>query len=86
MVRASLVEPGATESEMQTALASNPGVPAVPVAGFQWLAAQDVADAVRYVVTRPAHVSINELLVRPTGQSFAPSADATRSTSTELST
>lgn len=32
------------------------------------LQANDIADAVTYVVTWPRHVAINELLVRPTEQ------------------
>ena len=34
----------------------------------QVLRAQDIADAIRYAVTRPAHVNVNELLVRPRNQ------------------
>ena len=30
--------------------------------------ASDVADAIHYVVAQPAHVSLNEVVVRPTGQ------------------
>jgi clavulanate-9-aldehyde reducatase len=33
------------------------------------LQARDVADAIRYVVTRPPHVCLNEVLVRPKNQS-----------------
>jgi len=32
------------------------------------LHAEDIADAIGYIVTRPRHVAINELLVRPTEQ------------------
>jgi NADP-dependent 3-hydroxy acid dehydrogenase YdfG len=32
------------------------------------LEADDIADAVTYVVTRPRHVALNEVLVRPTEQ------------------
>ena len=32
------------------------------------LQAPDIADAIAYVVTRPRHVAINEVLVRPTEQ------------------
>jgi NADP-dependent 3-hydroxy acid dehydrogenase YdfG len=30
--------------------------------------AEDIADAIRYIVTRPRHVAVNEMLVRPTEQ------------------
>jgi NADP-dependent 3-hydroxy acid dehydrogenase YdfG len=32
------------------------------------LQAPDIADAITYIVTRPRHVAINEILVRPTEQ------------------
>ncbi len=32
------------------------------------LKAEDIANAILYAVSQPAHVSINEVLVRPTGQ------------------
>ena len=28
----------------------------------------DIADAISYIVTRPRHVAVNELLIRPTEQ------------------
>jgi NADP-dependent 3-hydroxy acid dehydrogenase YdfG len=66
-VRSSLIEPGATESELVThvreeiraQLGSNVG----PI-----LKAEDIADAILYIVTRPRHMAINEVLVRPTEQ------------------
>jgi NADP-dependent 3-hydroxy acid dehydrogenase YdfG len=35
---------------------------------METLQPQDVADAVTYIVTRPRHVAVNELLIRPTEQ------------------
>jgi len=32
------------------------------------LDAEDIADAIGYLVTRPRHVAINEVLIRPTEQ------------------
>ena len=66
-VRSSLIEPGATESELVTHVREEvrnqlpPGVDEI-------LRAEDIADAILYIVTRPRHVAINEVLVRPTEQ------------------
>jgi NADP-dependent 3-hydroxy acid dehydrogenase YdfG len=37
-------------------------------AGLTPLSAHDVADAILYAVTRPAHVNINDMLIMPTAQ------------------
>lgn len=68
-VRVSLIEPGAVETEL---LEHNrdeirPGIER-RFEGIERLAAEDIADTVAYVVTRPRHVTINEVLVRPTEQ------------------
>lgn len=68
-VRVSLVEPGATATE----LASHLGPSGVEVlrsrfSAIEILQATDIADAVEYIVTRPRHVAVNELLIRPTEQ------------------
>ena len=68
-VRVSLVEPGAVETEL--AGHNRPEVLEglrTRFAGMERLQSQDIADAITYVVTRPRHVAINELLVRPTEQ------------------
>lgn len=36
--------------------------------GLEPLIAQDIADAIWYVVSRPAHVNINDMLIMPTAQ------------------
>jgi len=38
------------------------------------LTAEDVADAVHWVATRPAHVNVNTLSLMPVGQAFGPLA------------
>jgi NADP-dependent 3-hydroxy acid dehydrogenase YdfG len=66
-VRSSLIEPGATESELVTHVRDEIRDQLPPMAG-QILRAEDIADAILYTVTRPRHVAINEILVRPTEQ------------------
>ena len=68
-LRVSLVEPGAVDTEL--AGHNRPEVLeglAKRFAGMQRLEAQDIADAIAYVVTRPRHVAVNEILIRPTEQ------------------
>ncbi len=68
-VRVSLVEPGAVITEL--ASHNRPEVQEEMKGRFgsvERLEADDIADAISYIVTRPRHVAINELLVRPTEQ------------------
>ncbi len=68
-VRVGLVEPGATETELRTHL--SPDLQRKQAARYeqvQLLLAEDVADAITWMVTRPRHVAVNEVLVRPTEQ------------------
>jgi NADP-dependent 3-hydroxy acid dehydrogenase YdfG len=63
-VRVSVLEPAAVATELFAA-----EVPRRPAQGtFRRLAPADVADAIGYVVTRPPHVAVSELLVRPAEQ------------------
>jgi NADP-dependent 3-hydroxy acid dehydrogenase YdfG len=66
-VRVSVLEPGPTRTELQDA--NRPEILTQIRArqdGFELLEAQDLADAVGYMVTRPRHVNVNEIMVRPT--------------------
>jgi NADP-dependent 3-hydroxy acid dehydrogenase YdfG len=67
-VRISLVEPGATQTEL--ASHNRPEVLATMQTQMQMelLHADDIADAICYIVTRPRRVAVNEILVRPTEQ------------------
>jgi NADP-dependent 3-hydroxy acid dehydrogenase YdfG len=66
-VRVSLVEPGATATEL--ASHNRPEILETLRGQFgQRMAAEDIADAIIYIVTRPRHVAINEMLIRPTEQ------------------
>jgi NADP-dependent 3-hydroxy acid dehydrogenase YdfG len=68
-VRVALVEPGAVETEL--AGHNRPEVLEQISRRFgsiERLVADDIADAIAYIVTRPRHVAVNELLIRPTEQ------------------
>jgi NADP-dependent 3-hydroxy acid dehydrogenase YdfG len=68
-IRSTLVEPGAVDTELSDHLRD--GVKEQVRQRFsdmQILAAADVADAIAYAVTRPRHVCLNEILIRPTEQ------------------
>ena len=68
-LRVSLVEPGAVATELSSH--NRPEVLAEIKGRFgeiERLDATDIADAISYIVTRPRHVAINEILVRPTEQ------------------
>jgi NADP-dependent 3-hydroxy acid dehydrogenase YdfG len=68
-VRVSLVEPGAVITELSSH--NRPEVLEEIKGRFgeiERLEADDIADAISYIVTRPRHMAINEILVRPTEQ------------------
>jgi NADP-dependent 3-hydroxy acid dehydrogenase YdfG len=68
-VRVSLVEPGAVATELSSH--NRPEILEQISQRFSdvdRLHAEDIADAIGYIVTRPRRVAVNELLVRPTEQ------------------
>jgi NADP-dependent 3-hydroxy acid dehydrogenase YdfG len=68
-VRVSLVEPGAVATELADHV--RPEVREQMMkrfGGIDRLQASDIADAIAYVLTRPRHVAVNEVLIRPTQQ------------------
>jgi NADP-dependent 3-hydroxy acid dehydrogenase YdfG len=68
-VRVSLIEPGAVATELVSH--NRPEVQEQIKGRFgeiERLAADDIADAISYVVTRDRHIAINEVLIRPTEQ------------------
>ncbi len=68
-LRVSLVEPGAVDTELagHNRQEIRAGM-AKRFADVERLESGDVADAIAYIVTRPRHVAVNEILVRPTEQ------------------
>lgn len=68
-VRVSLVEPGATETELRSH--NRPEIierQNQRFADMTIMEATDIAETIAFIVTRPARVAINEVLVRPTEQ------------------
>ena len=70
-VRVTCVEPGFVNTELQGHNTNPVVVDAIKKARESLdkvLEAEDIADAILYAVSRPEHVAINEVLVRPTSQ------------------
>ncbi len=68
-VRVSLIEPGATRTEL--ASHNRPEVLQNISNTFgqtEIMAAEDIAEAIVFTVSRPRHVTVNEVLIRPTEQ------------------
>jgi NADP-dependent 3-hydroxy acid dehydrogenase YdfG len=68
-VRVSLVEPGVVATELTDHIRE--GVREEVRSSFSnmdRLESEDIADAIVYIVTRPRHVAVNEMLIRPTEQ------------------
>lgn len=68
-IKVSAVCPGAVDTEFSTVRFDGDKNRADSVYdGYQPLLAQDVAEAIYFVTTRPFHVNINDLLIMPTAQ------------------
>jgi len=68
-VRVSLVEPGFVKTELSNHIREGVREAARQrYVGVEMLEAEDIADAIAYVVTRPRRMAVNEVLVRPTEQ------------------
>lgn len=68
-VRVSIIEPGAVLTEL--ASHNRPEVLKNILAtfgDFERMQAEDIAEAIVFTVTRPRHVTVNEVLIRPTEQ------------------
>jgi NADP-dependent 3-hydroxy acid dehydrogenase YdfG len=70
-VRVTIIEPGYVETELQ-GHNENPAIVDRMKKDQEQigdvLQPEDIADSILFAVTRPQHVSLNEILIRPTGQ------------------
>jgi NADP-dependent 3-hydroxy acid dehydrogenase YdfG len=70
-VRVSLVMPGVVLSEFQNVAGYNEENFGKGVAQFgKLLEPQAIADGIHWILTLPPHVNINEIMIRPTGQTY----------------
>ncbi|GAA1353404.1 SDR family NAD(P)-dependent oxidoreductase [Saccharothrix algeriensis] len=71
-VRVIVVEPGVVETELREHITDARARESIEgrIAGMRQLTPEDVAEAVRYAVTQPEHVAVNEIMVRPTDQVY----------------
>ncbi|GGG43209.1 SDR family NAD(P)-dependent oxidoreductase [Hymenobacter glacieicola] len=71
-IRVAEVNPGAVETEFSEVRFKGDTERAASVyKGFEPLRAEDVADLIQFMVTRPAHVNIAEVLILPAAQGAA---------------
>jgi NADP-dependent 3-hydroxy acid dehydrogenase YdfG len=68
-VRVAVVEPGFVATELGSHVREEVRQQTLQfLSGVEPLQAEDIADAIGYIVTRPRRVAVNELLIRPTEQ------------------
>lgn len=71
-IRVATLDPGMAATDFSlTRFKGDAGRAAAVYAGVQALSAQDVAEAMVWVASRPAHVCIDEMLIKPTDQAAA---------------
>jgi NADP-dependent 3-hydroxy acid dehydrogenase YdfG len=73
-VRVTCVEPGMADTEFSLVRLKDTDKARAVYQGVSALTAADVADAIHWVVTRPAHVNVNVLELMPEQQAFSPFA------------
>jgi NADP-dependent 3-hydroxy acid dehydrogenase YdfG len=71
-IKVTAIHPGMVETEFSIVRFKGDQARAKKVYdGFEPLHAQDIAEAIWFAVSRPAHVNINEMLIMPTAQATA---------------
>jgi NADP-dependent 3-hydroxy acid dehydrogenase YdfG len=67
-VRFSVIEPGRTQTELFDQKANSDADFSAAFGEVEQLHAEDIADAITYIVTNPRRIAVNEIVIRPTDQ------------------
>ncbi|MEU4530381.1 SDR family NAD(P)-dependent oxidoreductase [Micromonospora ureilytica] len=67
-VRFSLIEPGRTQTELFDQKSNSDSDFTAAFGEVEPLHAEDIAEAIAYIVTNPRRVAVNEIVIRPTDQ------------------
>lgn len=69
-IRTTLIEPGVVDTELQDHIPDENAKESIEewVEAMSPLTSEDIARSIHYAVTQPQHVSVNEILIRPTQQ------------------
>ncbi|KJH69487.1 SDR family NAD(P)-dependent oxidoreductase [Aliterella atlantica] len=69
-IRVTIIEPGAVATELTHHITDSQAKERISkwIEGIKPLESEDIANAIVYAVTQPAHVNVNEILIRPTDQ------------------
>jgi 3-hydroxy acid dehydrogenase/malonic semialdehyde reductase len=71
-IKVTAIHPGMVETEFSIVrFKGDAGRARKVYEGFEPLVAQDIAEAIWFAVSRPAHVNINDMLIMPTAQAAA---------------
>jgi NADP-dependent 3-hydroxy acid dehydrogenase YdfG len=70
-VRVTEIDPGAVETEFSVVRLGSEEAAKKVYEGYQPLVAEDIADCILWAVTRPPHVNVDEMVVRPLAQAAA---------------
>ncbi|MEN8137159.1 MAG: SDR family NAD(P)-dependent oxidoreductase [Bacteroidota bacterium] len=74
-IKVSSIDPGMVDTEFSLVRLGDEEKAAMVYEGLTPLYADDIADAIDFMVSRPAHVTINDMVIMPTAQASATVVD-----------
>jgi NADP-dependent 3-hydroxy acid dehydrogenase YdfG len=69
-IRTTVIEPGAVDTELPTHIPDEQLLEQLADMDVPTLAPEDIARGIVYATNQPEHVDVNELMIRPTGQTM----------------